>query len=92
MKERVREYLRGLQDRICAQLQAVDGKACFVEDAWSHPPGTHATSGGGKTRVLADGAVFEKGAVNYSEVRGVLSERLAAKLSVAPQGFYATGV
>jgi coproporphyrinogen III oxidase len=58
-------YLRDLQDRLCAALEAADGGARFVEDAWTRPEG-----GGGRTRVVKDGAVFEQGGVNYSLVTG----------------------
>ena len=51
----VRSYLRDLQDRICAAIEAVDGQARFQEDLWQRAEG-----GGGRTRVLRDGAVFEQ--------------------------------
>lgn len=63
--EAVRDYLLTLQDRICAELEAEDGSGKFVEDAWTRPEG-----GGGRSRVLAGGAVIEKGGVNFSEVSG----------------------
>lgn len=62
---RVLRYLQGLQDRICLALEAEDGPGRFREDAW-----TRAEGGGGRTRVLTDGAVFEKAAVAFSEVHG----------------------
>lgn len=61
----VKIYLLDLQDRICAALEAADGTAKFVEDKWSREEG-----GGGRSRVLADGAVFEKGGVGFSHVFG----------------------
>ncbi|HSB95880.1 MAG TPA: coproporphyrinogen III oxidase, partial [Spongiibacteraceae bacterium] len=61
----VKAYLENLQDRICAALSAADGGAQFVEDAWQRPGG-----GGGRSRVLAEGAVFEKGGVGFSHVFG----------------------
>lgn len=69
----VREFLADLQDRICAALEEVDGTARFVEDAWKRgdePAKSAALSGGGRTRVLRDGAVFEQAGVNFSEVSG----------------------
>ena len=51
-------FIRSLQNRICAALEEVDGRAMFTEDVWERPEG-----GGGKTRVMANGAVFEKGGV-----------------------------
>jgi coproporphyrinogen III oxidase len=61
----VKAYLLDLQDRICAMLEAEDGAATFREDAWDRPGG-----GGGRTRVIANGAVFEKAGVNFSHVFG----------------------
>ncbi|MDV2079618.1 oxygen-dependent coproporphyrinogen oxidase [Marinobacter xestospongiae] len=61
----VRDYLLDLQDRICQRLAQVDGKAGFDTDAWTREEG-----GGGRSRVIADGAVFEKGGVNFSHVMG----------------------
>jgi len=62
---RVETFLRDLQDRICSALERCDGGAQFVEDAW-----TRAEGGGGRTRVLKNGAVFEQGGVNFSHVEG----------------------
>ena len=61
----VKKYLTGLQDRICAALEKEDGVQKFKEDAWERPEG-----GGGRSRVLADGAVFEQAGVNFSQVFG----------------------
>jgi len=63
--DRVRQYLTGLQDRICAAIEAVDGGARFVEDAWTRDEG-----GGGRTRILRDGAVFEQAGIGFSDVSG----------------------
>ena len=60
----VKDYLLGLQGRIVAALEALDGKA-FREDRWESPQG-----GGGISRVIEDGALFERGGVNFSHVRG----------------------
>src|SRR5581483_9477832 len=62
---RVETFLTALQDRVCAALEVADGLARFREDAWQRVEG-----GGGRTRVLRDGAVFEQGGVNYSCVHG----------------------
>lgn len=62
---RVDALLRGLQDRICAALEAVDGGARFIEDAWQRSEG-----GGGRTRVLKQGGVFEQAGIGYSRVQG----------------------
>lgn len=63
--EAVRQYLLNLQETICERLAAQDGKAEFVTDAWDRPEG-----GGGISRVITDGDVFEKGGVNFSRVMG----------------------
>ena len=63
--DRVRDYLTGLQDRICQAIEAADGQTRFREDRWQRAEG-----GGGRTRVLSDGAVFEQAGVNFSSVGG----------------------
>jgi coproporphyrinogen III oxidase len=66
----VENYLRDLQDRICAALEHCDGGARFAEDAWTRADSDSKLGGGGRTRVLKDGAVFEQGGVNFSHVEG----------------------
>ncbi len=61
----VKTYLLALQDGICAALEAEDGSARFRSDEWTRPEG-----GGGRTRILAEGAVFEKAGVAFSHVHG----------------------
>jgi coproporphyrinogen III oxidase len=61
----VEQYLKQLQDDICRQIEAEDGEGKFVEDSWERPGG-----GGGRTRVMNDGAVIEKGGVNFSMIHG----------------------
>lgn len=61
----VERYLLGLQDRICSAIEAADGAAQFREDAW-----TRAEGGGGRTRILRDGAVFEQAGIGFSRVSG----------------------
>lgn len=82
------EGFRKLQDEICQGLEALDGSAKFQEDAWSRPDG-----GGGRTRLILDGNLIEKGGVNFSHVYGPLPERIANALK-QPSGlrFDATGV
>jgi len=63
--EAVKAYLLDLQETICQRLAAVDGKASFIRDSWQRPEG-----GGGISRVITDGDVFEKGGVNFSHVMG----------------------
>jgi len=88
LKQRAHAHFAGLQDEICARLEALDGGQRFREDRWDHESGT----GGGVTRVITDGQVFEKGGVNLSAVEGPLSEKIAARLDVTPQDFFATGI
>lgn len=66
MINEVRQYLLELQNRICQSLEAEDGKATFLEDAWEYQNGM----GGGLTRILTDGNVIEKAGVNFSHVHG----------------------
>jgi len=61
----VKSYLLGLQDRICAALEQEDGQGRFSEDRWQRAEG-----GGGRSRVLTEGRVFEQGGVNFSDVFG----------------------
>jgi len=84
----VKDYLLDLQERICAELAAVDGKA-FVEDAWVREGG-----GGGRTRVLENGNVIEKGGVNFSHVYGdrLPPSATAARPELAGRSFEAMGV
>ncbi|KMM75082.1 coproporphyrinogen III oxidase [Xanthomonas sp. NCPPB 1128] len=63
--DRVRDYLTGLQDRICAAVEAADGQARFAEDLWQRAEG-----GGGRTRILRDGALFEQAGIGFSDVAG----------------------
>lgn len=85
----VKQYLLSLQDDICRQLEAEDGQACFVEDAWERPAG-----GGGRTRVIADGAIFEQGGVNFSHVFGdkLPPSATAQRPELAGRSFQAMGV
>jgi coproporphyrinogen III oxidase len=87
MHDRAGEFFRGLQDRFCAGLERVDGAATFREDTWQRPGG-----GGGRTRVIGDGRVFEKGGVNFSEVHGEFSPEFARQLPGDGLSFTAAGV
>ena len=87
LKARATEYLKGLQDRICQGLEALDGKATFRTDTWERPGG-----GGGRTRVICDGDVFEKGGVNFSEVYGDMAPEFAKQLPGEGTRFFAAGV
>src|ERR1700733_961418 len=81
------DFFKDLQDRICAGLEEVDGKATFCEDCWQRPGG-----GGGRSRVLTDGGVFEKAGVNFSEVHGQMSPEFAAQIPGEGADFTAAGV
>src|ERR1700722_3129287 len=87
MQEQITTYLRGLQDRICDALASLDGKQAFREDHWQRADG-----GGGRTRVLAEGNVFEKAGVSFSEVHGQMSEEFAKQLPGEGLDFTATGI
>lgn len=87
MKERVQAYIESLQERITAAVETLDGKAKFIEDVWARPEG-----GGGKTRIMTNGAVIEKGGVNFSAVSGKLPVKMAEKMNAEPSAFFATGV
>ena len=87
LRERVAAYVRELQDRICRGLEEVDGTGRFQEDRWEREGG-----GGGITRVLENGGVFEKAGVNTSEVFGEVPEKLSSQLKGSGETFYATGV
>lgn len=87
MKEKFYAYIQNLQDRITANLEAVDGKAVFKEDLWKRKEG-----GGGRTRVIEDGAVFEKGGVNISKVYGPLAPEMQKHFGVGDVDFFACGI
>ncbi|HKJ19363.1 MAG TPA: coproporphyrinogen III oxidase, partial [Woeseiaceae bacterium] len=57
----VKAHLSSLQNRICAELETLDGRATFARDTWERPGG-----GGGESRVMSDGAVFEQAGVGFS--------------------------
>ena len=75
MKDAFFKYIHELQDTITSALEEVDGKAYFKEDLWNRPEG-----GGGRTRVIEKGNVFEKGGVNISGVHGKLPKSMQAYL------------
>ncbi|PHJ64359.1 coproporphyrinogen III oxidase [Nostoc linckia z18] len=87
-KARVSQLMRQLQDEICQGLQLLDGVANFQEDAWKRPEG-----GGGRSRVIRDGGIFEQGGVNFSEVWGshLPPSILAQRPEANGHQFYATG-
>jgi coproporphyrinogen III oxidase len=87
IKENWIEYIESLQNRICTALEASDGKAQFIEDQWQRTEG-----GGGKTRVISGGNVFEKGGVNTSVVFGNVSEAMKTQLKIDGDKWFACGL
>lgn len=87
--EAVKSYLLGLQDDICSQLAEEDGQASFIVDEWQRAEG-----GGGRSRVLSEGAVFEKAGVNFSHVVGASlpPSASASRPELAGRSFQAMGV
>ena len=92
-KSAVRRYLLGLQERICAALEAEDGEQTFFRDAWERAPGEK-LSGGGISSVLQGGKVFEQAGVNFSHVIGaeLPSSATAHRPELAGRSFEAMGV
>jgi len=85
----VETWLRGLQDRICAAIETLDGGARFAEDSWTRPEG-----GGGRTRVLREGKVFEQAGIGYSRVEGARmpASATAHRPELAGKSWVAAGV
>lgn len=86
-RDRVKQFMMDLQDQICQKLSELDGEA-FHEDVWQREEG-----GGGRSRVLKQGNIFEQGGVNFSEVWGnqLPPSILAQRPEAAGHGFFATG-
>lgn len=80
-------FIQQLQDEICSALERLDGSGRFREDVWERPGG-----GGGRSRVLEEGAIFEKAGVNSSIVYGELEEAFAARMPGEGREFYAAGI
>src|SRR5215470_6229155 len=87
LASRAATHFQELQDRISVALEALDGRARFREDSWTRPGG-----GGGRSRVIEDGALFEKAGVNFSDVHGELSEEVARTMPGDGRAFRATGI
>ena len=87
MKEDWIQYIYDLQNLICSVLEQADGKAAFVEDVWKRNEG-----GGGRTRVIANGNVFEKGGVNTSVVYGDVTDTMRNQLKVSGSKWFACGL
>ncbi len=87
MKDKFYSYILQLQDTITSKLAEVDGLATFKEDIWERPEG-----GGGRTRVIENGNVFEKGGVNISGVHGELPKSMQDYFGVKDANFFACGL
>ena len=90
----VRDYLTDLQDRICAAIEHADGQARFVEDAWTREGSGTLLGGGGRTRILRGGAVFEQCGIGFSDVQGTRlpPSATAARPELAGAAWRAVGV
>jgi coproporphyrinogen III oxidase len=86
-KNTIENWYRNLQDKICSDLETLDGGAVFHEDAWDRSKG-----GGGRSRVIENGKLIEKGGVNFSAVYGPTPEKILKALKLTTADFYATGV
>lgn len=87
MKDKFYKYIQNLQDTITSKLEAIDGKAQFIQDIWERTEG-----GGGRTRVIENGNVFEKGGVNISAVHGKLPKSMQDYFKVDDVDFFACGL
>ena len=87
MKDQFYAYIQQLQDQICKGLEEIDGTGFFKEDLWKRLEG-----GGGRTRVIENGTVFEKGGVNVSAVHGKLPDSMQKMFGVGEADFFACGL
>ena len=86
-RESIAQAYQAIQDEITQGLAALDGKSSFVEEVWTREGG-----GGGRTRIIQDGNILEKGGVNFSAVHGQLPEAIKKSFGVDEDAFFATGV
>lgn len=86
-KSEFESFVFQMQDEICCQIEKIDGHAHFKEDLWQREGG-----GGGRTRVISNGAVFEKGGVNTSRVQGHLPKSMMNYLQTHHSQFFACGL
>jgi coproporphyrinogen III oxidase len=89
-RERWIEFIHDLQNAICNKLEEADGKAKFIEDKWERS--TDGTGGGGRTRVISSGNIFEKGGVNTSVVFGEVTEQMKKQLQLKGDKWFACGL
>jgi len=86
-KEAIVEAYKKIQDEITLALETLDGQAKFEEENWQREGG-----GGGRTRIIQNGAILEKGGVNFSAVHGKLPAAIKKAFGVEQDDFFATGV
>ncbi len=86
-KDNIANEYQKIQDEICSALEALDGQATFEEEQWERPGG-----GGGRTRIIQNGNLIEKGGVNFSAVAGELPEAVRKSFNTQERNFFATGV
>lgn len=86
-RNKVVEDYKNIQDAICSGLEAADGTGKFIEELWDRDGG-----GGGRTRVMQNGGVIERGGVNFSAVHGKLPEAVKKAFGVEEDDFFASGV
>lgn len=87
IKNRFTQFIQNLQVEICATLEELDGEATFQSDDWDRKGG-----GGGHSRIISDGALFEKGGVSTSTVHGELPEPIQQRFEVEQGWFWAGGI
>lgn len=86
-KDQIAEWFKQLQNNICESLETLDGESHFIEDQWEREEG-----GGGRSRVLKNGNLIEKGGVNFSAVSGATPTKILEALKLPASDFFATGV
>ena len=86
-KEQIAEAYQQIQNEICLGLESADGSGKFIEEKWEREGG-----GGGRTRILQNGSIIEKGGVNFSAVHGKLPEPIKKSFGLTEDDFFATGV
>ena len=86
-KDEIAQWYQMLQDQICNDLEKLDGKASFEEDFWKRSEG-----GGGRSRVIKNGDLIEKGGVNFSAVEGDTPQKILDALNLSKADFFASGV
>ena len=93
-KETIADWFKELQDAICFALETADGTAVFEEDQWlrNDPVAGSGKGGGGRTRIIRNGKILEKGGVNFSAVQGATPANILKALQLEEADFFATGV